>query len=315
MLGVFFRPIGVVTLLLAGCAPLAALSPSVRVPGLANAAPTRVSGEVTDSEPKTSRPFSQGPLQSTGKATDLAIQGDGFLVLSRVRNPQRMGEIVFSRNGSFHFDFFQSAIPDDLGLGASKGELRLVNQDGHFVMGFRSTAEKAYQKNAIEYLPGTPAPPSEFSAFRAGGDPGRDADSLLNLPAIGFDTAEDGSSVDGYNFEPITVPFQNDPNPIGGVAKSINANFVPTFTSQGWVQVNSDAPNFDPNDPKKKLVIFVGLAKFADPTGLTKLTGGSEFGWSHDTGQLFLGTAGSGNWTIGGHNTIAAGFLEAGVAE
>lgn len=254
--------------------------------------------------------FSQGSLQSTGQAADLAISGDGFFVLSRVRNPTRMSDLIFTRNGSFHFDFFQEPTPPGLGAGASKGEYRLINQDGLFVMGFKSTAEKAYQKNVVDNLPGTPAPPREFSAFKAGGDPGSAADSLGNLPPIGFDTPADGSFADGYAFEPITIPFQNDPNPVGGVARKMNDVFTPTFNPSGWVQVNSDAPTVDPNDPTKKLVMFVGLAKFADPSGLTKLKGGSEFGWNNRVGQTFLGVAGHGNGPVGKSNTLNPGSLE-----
>ena len=245
--------------------------------------------------------FSQGSLQSTGQPSDLAIQGDGFFVMSKVRNPERMSDLVFTRNGSFHFDFFQGETPTEVGNGGSKGEFRLVNQDGLFVMGFRSEAEKAYQKNAVENLPGTPAPPREFSLA---------SDNLNNRPPIGFDTVKDGSFAEGYDFKAITIPFQNDPNPVGGVAKTINANFAPSFTSQGWVQVNSDAPNTDPSNPAKKLVMFVGLAKFADPTGLTKLKGGSEFGWSNIVGQAFFGVAGFVNGTVGKNNTINSGALE-----
>ncbi len=46
------------------------------------------------------RIFSQGSVQSTGKATDLAIQGDGFFVVS----PDGGVTYKYSRNGDFVFD-------------------------------------------------------------------------------------------------------------------------------------------------------------------------------------------------------------------
>lgn len=254
--------------------------------------------------------FSQGSLQSTGQAADLAITGDGFFILSRVRNPTRMSDLVFTRNGSFHFDFFQAPTPEGLGAGATKGEYRLINQDGLFVMGFKSEDPNAYEKNVVDNLPGRPVPPREFSAFKAGGDPGVAADSLSNLPPIGLDLPKGGSIPKAYTFEPIAIPFQNDPNPIGGVPKSVNERFNPSFNSSGWVQIDSDAPRADAADPNKKLVMFVALAKFADPSGLTKLKGGSEFGWNNNVGQTFLGVAGQGNGPVGKSNTLNPGSLE-----
>jgi flagellar basal-body rod protein FlgG len=45
-----------------------------------------------------SRDFSSGPLLSTGSASNLAVQGDGFFRVSRG------GQDVYTRDGSFHLD-------------------------------------------------------------------------------------------------------------------------------------------------------------------------------------------------------------------
>jgi flagellar hook protein FlgE len=58
--------------------------------------------------------FSQGSILQTESATDLAITGDGFFVMSGADGQS------FTRNGSFHFD----------------KEGKLVNSDGNRVMGF-----------------------------------------------------------------------------------------------------------------------------------------------------------------------------------
>ena len=60
------------------------------------------------------RDFSQGILQSTGKLTDLGIEGDGFFVLS-----DGVTEL-YSRAGNMHFD----------------GNGRLVNANGLTVQGW-----------------------------------------------------------------------------------------------------------------------------------------------------------------------------------
>jgi flagellar hook protein FlgE len=62
--------------------------------------------------------FGQGALQRTGRATDLAIQGDGFFVV------QQAGQELFTRAGSFSID----------ALG------RLVTQEGGFIMGWIADA-------------------------------------------------------------------------------------------------------------------------------------------------------------------------------
>ncbi|TFC90244.1 flagellar hook protein FlgE [Cryobacterium sinapicolor] len=58
--------------------------------------------------------FSQGSAQSTGRATDIAISGDGFFVT------QLAGETLYSRAGAFDFD----------------AEGRLVSPDGAIVQGW-----------------------------------------------------------------------------------------------------------------------------------------------------------------------------------
>src|SRR5690606_15013026 len=62
--------------------------------------------------------FGQGALQRTGRATDLAVQGDGFFVVNQA------GQELYTRAGSFSID----------ALG------RLVTQEGAFVMGWQGDA-------------------------------------------------------------------------------------------------------------------------------------------------------------------------------
>ncbi|MBM3269954.1 MAG: flagellar hook-basal body complex protein [Candidatus Sericytochromatia bacterium] len=252
--------------------------------------------------------FSQGSLQSTGQAADLAIQGDAFFILSKKKDPASLEDFVFTRNGSFHYDFVQEPVNDPkLGAGATKGVYRLVNQDGLFVMGFSTQNPKAYQSNAVANLPGRPNPPRETSGPTAGG-----GTTLTGVSQLGFDVPTDPTNpvgpAEGYKLGPIEIPFQHDPNPKPGGPFNINENFVPTFNSEGWVQVNADAPKAA--DGASKLVSFVALSKFADPTGLTKIKGGTEFGWNNTVGQTFTGIAGFGGGTIGKNNTLNPGSLE-----
>lgn len=70
--------------------------------------------------------FGQGALQRTGRATDFAIQGDGFFVT------QFAGQQLFTRAGSFSVDYAG----------------RLVTQDGGLVQGWQAGATGAVNTNA-----------------------------------------------------------------------------------------------------------------------------------------------------------------------
>lgn len=72
--------------------------------------------------------FSQGSITQTNEPTHLAISGDAFFVLSRVPVPRSMDDLVFTRDGSFSFEFIEGPV-------AGTGTHRLVNKDGYFVMG------------------------------------------------------------------------------------------------------------------------------------------------------------------------------------
>lgn len=70
--------------------------------------------------------FGQGALQRTGRATDLAVQGDGFFVV------EQAGQELFTRAGSLSID----------ALG------RLVTQEGGFVQGWGADAAGDVNTNA-----------------------------------------------------------------------------------------------------------------------------------------------------------------------
>ena len=78
--------------------------------------------------------FTQGSITQTGNPTDLAISGDAFFVLSRVPVPRTMDDLMFTRDGSFHFEHMEGPV-------AGTGTYRMVNKDGFFVMGFNSPVD------------------------------------------------------------------------------------------------------------------------------------------------------------------------------
>lgn len=111
---------------------------------------SRIAGITTD--------FSQGGLQRTGRATDFAIQGDGFFVA------QFAGQQVFTRSGSFSVD--------------ASG--RLVAQDGALVQGWLADATGVVNANGgvdnIVIPVGSLIPPVSTGVVRIGGNLPSDAD-------------------------------------------------------------------------------------------------------------------------------------------
>jgi flagellar hook protein FlgE len=102
--------------------------------------------------------FGQGALQRTGRATDLAIQGDGFFVV------QQAGQELFTRAGSFSID----------ALG------RLVTQEGGFIMGWGADAAGNVNTNAgigaLQIPVGDLTSPNPTGRVSIGGNLPADAD-------------------------------------------------------------------------------------------------------------------------------------------
>jgi flagellar hook protein FlgE len=100
--------------------------------------------------------FTQGSNQSTGRSTDLMIQGDGFFVV------KKDGQDLYTRAGAFNFDDFG----------------QLVTPDGAKVMGWQA-ANGAINTNASAeplVLPvGTMLPPKATTGINIGGNLSGDA--------------------------------------------------------------------------------------------------------------------------------------------
>lgn len=75
--------------------------------------------------------FQQGSVTQTNIPTHMAINGDAFFTLSKVPVPRSMDDLVFTRDGSFKFEFIKGPLEDT-------GTYRLVNGDGMFVMGWNT---------------------------------------------------------------------------------------------------------------------------------------------------------------------------------
>ncbi|NLT56675.1 MAG: flagellar hook protein FlgE [Actinomycetales bacterium] len=275
--------------------------------------------------------FGQGSAQSTGKATDLMVQGDGFFI---VRDGQ---ESLYTRAGAFCFD--------------SDG--RLVNNQGLRVQGWVGAAGVINTDGAIAdiVLPaGTLIPPSPSSSVTVGGNIISGTESTMTLGVTVFDQA--GNSHDlsivltydsgSYQVEVLegedsrgtgTLEFLDDgtqdpdaPAEVAvtledGTEITIGMGGVTSFGGSGSLAV-TDADGYSAgslqqfqisadgtvvgifSNGEKLNMAQIALSSFNNPQGLEK-AGNSTYRSTSNSGLSQVGVPGS-----GARGTLLAGSLE-----
>ena len=275
--------------------------------------------------------FGQGSAQSTGKATDLMVQGDGFFI---VRDGQ---ESLYTRAGAFCFD--------------SDG--RLVNNQGLLVQGWVGAAGVINTDGAITdiVLPaGTLIPPSPSSSVTVGGNIISGTESTMTLGVTVFDQA--GNSHDlsivltydsgSYQVEVLegedsrgtgTLEFLDDgtqdpdaPAEVAvtledGTEITIGMGGVTSFGGSGSLAV-TDADGYSAgslqqfqisadgtvvgifSNGEKLNMAQIALSSFNNPQGLEK-AGNSTYRSTSNSGLSQVGVPGS-----GARGTLLAGSLE-----
>lgn len=264
----------------------------------------------------TTTDFTQGAVQTTNRATDLAVQGDGFFMLSKTPTPTSFDDLVFTRNGSFHFDFYSDenvytkisgGAPYDPNTVAS-GYYRLVNQDGLFVMGVRSGTQTVSNQKEPNFVAERDPVPSASTTPAAIFDAqlkqwGIDPTNPTKDPAIPYNP--EGLSA-------IRVPYCKDQTNNFTLNGEFDANL--NFDSFGLLRNGDSFVQDIVIDPTTgalaDLVKSVALAKFTSPDGLTKKSGSTEFTYNNVAGGMFVGIPGTGQGTIGAYNTIVPSSLE-----
>jgi flagellar hook protein FlgE len=121
--------------------------------------------------------FGQGNTQVTGRATDVALQGDGFFVV------KQDGQTLYSRAGAFSFD--------------ASGQL--VNPDGAIVQGWGATNGQVNTNAPVGALTlpiGQSVPPQQTTNVNVGG----------NLPSTGAVGTKSSSSIDIFDTQGRAVP-------------------------------------------------------------------------------------------------------------
>ncbi|MGW6175160.1 flagellar hook protein FlgE [Arthrobacter sp. NPDC055138] len=267
--------------------------------------------------------FTQGSSQATGKATDMMISGDGFFVTSKG------GEQFYTRAGAFELD--------------SNGNL--VSPDGAILQGWMATGgviTTGGPVTAIDLSPDAISPAKETtSAVMAGNLPSDAADGtemFRDVEVFSEDgtkgtlqlkfTKEPGSSwtvTDGTATATLTFGADGKPTAASdtSLAGGIPVNLAAITGYAGLSTVAFDSQNghaagslesftMSPDgtlvgsfsNGAQAIVAQVALANFTNPGGLEK-AGSSSYRVTANSGQVELGTAGS-----GGLGTLSGGSLE-----
>ncbi|MBU1835891.1 MAG: flagellar hook-basal body complex protein, partial [Alphaproteobacteria bacterium] len=149
---------------------------------------------------------SNGSLVSTGRSTDLAVQGDGFFVVSRNVNDPVESNYYLTRAGSF--------TPDQ------NGNLR--NAAGYFLSGFPTDAAGA--TGAVSSTGFGDLSTVNIASYQIPGAPSTEIGVSGNMPA-----QETGLATPGAPF----VSTMRYVNQLGGSEK-LNLSWQPSATPNQW---------------------------------------------------------------------------------
>ena len=267
--------------------------------------------------------FAQGSSQSTGRATDMMISGDGFFVTSKG------GQQLFTRAGSMTFDAASQLVSPDGGIlqGWTANASGVVDQAGAIgditlnpnTMIATPTTKVTLDGNLpSDAAVGSPALQRVVKVYDATG-----AESSVTLTfrksTLGWDVSDAGGPIGSLTF---TNGKQN-PGPAiatsGGIAVDLSkVSGYATMSSLTVAGQNGSAAgkleSFTlGNDGSligsfsngtKQVLAKIALAKFTNPAGLEK-AGGSSYVATANSGNVQLGAAGD-----PGIGTLAGGSLE-----
>jgi flagellar hook protein FlgE len=272
--------------------------------------------------------FSQGSSQSTGRATDMMISGDGFFVTNKG------GQQLFTRAGSMTFDANSQLVSPDGGIlqGWTADQTGVVNQGGaigNITLNPNTMIANATSKVTLDgNLPSDASMPTSLQRIVKvydGAGTERSVTLTFDKTLTGWDvTGNDGTAA------PSTVSLRQDPNgvltplaalKVGSSNVDIDLSKVSGYASMSSLTVASQngsaAGKLESftlgNDGSligsfsngtKQVLAKIALAKFTNPAGLEK-AGGSSYVSTANSGNVQLGAAGD-----PGIGTLAGGSLE-----
>jgi flagellar hook protein FlgE len=118
--------------------------------------------------------FSEGPVTQTGVSTDVAIEGNGFLVVSQ------NGQTVYTRNGDLQID--------------SNGNL--ATPSGGLVLGWTAGQATTSAPVPLSIIPGSTEPPAQTANINLGGNLADGSTNPVTVTTTVYDALGDAVPVD-----------------------------------------------------------------------------------------------------------------------
>jgi flagellar hook protein FlgE len=219
---------------------------------VASTNPSSIGGGVAVSAITTN--FSEGAVTQTGSSTDVAIEGNGFLVVNQ------NGQNLYTRDGNLQID--------------SNGNL--ATQQGGFVLGWTNGQPTTSPPGPLSIIAGSAEPPAQTANIDMGG----------NLPAGATSPATVTTTIyDGLgNAVPVTLTFTPTGAPnTWSLQGTVPGATAPLWTSPQTLVFGSDG----------QLASVNGTAVGTGTTALPIATLPSNYTWSGTAPQLELPPSGS----------------------
>ncbi|WP_400159961.1 flagellar hook protein FlgE [Arthrobacter sp. BPSS-3] len=268
--------------------------------------------------------FSQGSSQSTGRATDMMISGDGFFITNKG------GQQLYTRAGSMTFDANSQLVSPDGGIlqgwTANGGTVDPAGPIGNITLNPNTMVATPTKTVTLDgNLPSDAADGTSLQRVVKVYDPSG-AESTLTLNFSFDKTAGKWNVADGATSIGSMTFSADGKLTSGGTLTSAGGLKIDLSKVSGYATMNSLTVAGQDGAPVGKLESFtlgndgsligsfsngtkqvlakIALAKFTNPAGLEK-AGGSSYVATANSGNVQLGAAGD-----PGVGTLAGGSLE-----
>ncbi|MCB5273760.1 Flagellar hook protein FlgE [Arthrobacter sp. SO5] len=266
--------------------------------------------------------FAQGSSQSTGRATDMMISGDGFFVTSKG------GQQLFTRAGSMTFDAASQLVSPDGGIlqgwTAQNGVVNQAGAIGDITLNPNTMVATPTTTVTLDgNLPaeaGTASFDRVVKVYDAVGAPSDLTLTFVQQSATSWGVSADGGATiaDSMSFTDGKLTSSGKLNVAG---KTVDVSQVSSFAGMSSLTVsgqngsavgklesftlgNDGSLIGSFSNGTKQVLAKIALAKFTNPAGLEK-SGASSYVATANSGNVQLGAAGD-----PGIGSLAGGSLE-----